>query len=138
MKVNGPRNLSGPSGPKKASGTPASGFAPSGAEGTDASTPVSPLAASSAIGSVDALLALQGTGDFREAKKQATDRAFSILDILDDLKLALLEGAIPRDTLVRLMETVKSERNQTGDPRLEAALNEVELRAAVELAKHDA
>lgn len=137
MKVNGPRPATGPSGPKKASGSSASGFAPAGAGASPGSAPVSPLAASSAIGSVDALLALQGTGDFREAKKQATDRAFSILDILDDLKIALLEGAIARDTLVRLLETVKSERNQTGDPRLEAALNEVELRAVVELAKHD-
>ena len=83
-------------------------------------------------------LALQGAGDFREAKKQATERAFSLLDVLDDLKLALLDGALPRPTLVRLMETLKSRRDTTDDPRLEAMLDEVEVRAAVELAKHDA
>jgi hypothetical protein len=87
---------------------------------------------------VDALLALQGAGDFTEARKQATDRAFSLLDLLDDLKIALLEGALPRATLVRLMDTLQSQRDQTHDPQLEAALDEVELRAAVELAKHGA
>jgi hypothetical protein len=87
---------------------------------------------------VDALLALQGAGDFREAKKQATERAFSLLDVLDDLKIALLEGTLPRQTLLRLMETLKSQRDTTDDPRLEAMLDEVEVRAAVELAKHDA
>jgi hypothetical protein len=43
---------------------------------------------------------------------------------------------LPRDTLVRLMETVKTQRDNTSDPRLEAVLDEVEIRAAVELAKH--
>ncbi|MFP4517895.1 MAG: flagellar assembly protein FliX [Oceanicaulis sp.] len=138
MKVNGPRNLSGATGARKtdkpASG---SGFAP--AQG-GASTPsaVGGVSGASTIGSIDALLALQGAGDFRAAKKQATERAFSLLDVLDDLKLALLDGALPRPTLVRLMETLKSRRDATDDPRLEAMLDEVEVRAAVELAKHDA
>ena len=138
MKVNGPRNLSGPSGPKKSSAAGQSaGFTP------DVNVSVRPastsgLSASASINSVDALMALQGAEDHREARKKATDRAFSLLDVLDDLKIALLEGRLPRQTLVRLMETLKSQRDQTGDPRLEAALDEVELRAAVELAKHDA
>ena len=138
MKVNGPRNTSGPSGPKKSAGAgKAGGFAPDSSVSVRSSS-ASSLSGASAIGSVDALLALQGAGDYREARKKATDRAFSLLDVLDDLKIALLEGRVERQTLVRLMETLKSQRDQTGDPRLEAALDEVELRAAVELAKHDA
>jgi hypothetical protein len=138
MKVNGPRNVSGPSGPKKSAGSGAgAGFAPQSSSAGRTSAPA-PLSGASSINSVDALMALQGAGDFQEARKHATDRAFSMLDVLDDLKIALLEGRMPRDTLVRLMETLKSQRDQTGDPRLEAALDEVEIRAAVELAKHDA
>lgn len=137
MKVTGPRNTSGPSGPKKSAGAgKAGGFTPD-AQVSVRSSAAGSLSGASAIGSVDALLALQGGGDYREARKQATDRAFSLLDVLDDLKIALLEGRVQRQTLVRLMETLKSERDQTGDPGLEAALDEVELRAAVELAKHD-
>lgn len=138
MKVNGPRNLSGPSGPKKSAGAgKAGGFAPSGGQ-TERTAGASSLSGASAVHSVDALMMLQGAGDFQQARKKATDRAFSLLDVLDDLKIALLEGRLQRQTLVRLMETLKSQRDQTGDPRLEAALDEVELRAAVELAKHDA
>ncbi|MEQ8405636.1 MAG: flagellar assembly protein FliX [Oceanicaulis sp.] len=139
MKVNGPRNLSGASGPRKAGkAAPASGFNPGGGAPAQGPAASGGLSGAGAIGSVDALLALQGAGDFREAKKQATERAFSLLDVLDDLKLALLDGALPRPTLVRLMETLKSRRDATDDPRLEAMLDEVEVRAAVELAKHDA
>jgi hypothetical protein len=138
MKVNGPRNTSGASGPKKGAGSSASGaFTPqAGAAGR--APGVSSLSGAASINSVDALMALQGSGDFKDARQQATDRAFSLLDVLDDLKLALLEGRLQRQTLTRLMETLKSRRDQTGDPGLEAALNEVELRAAVELAKHNA
>lgn len=139
MKVNGPRNLSGASGTRKSGKSPAgSGFTPGGASSAQGPSASGGLSGAGAIGSVDALLALQGAGDFREAKKQATERAFSLLDVLDDLKIALLDGTLPRQTLVRLMETLKSRRETTDDPRLEAMLDEVEVRAAVELAKHDA
>ena len=82
------------------------------------------------------MLALQAAGDATHSRHQATERAYSLLDLLDDLKLALLDGVIPRDTLERLTATLRSERETTNDPALEAALDEVELRAAVELAKH--
>ena len=137
MKVNGPRNVSGASGARKsAKATPAAGFNPGPAPAPQGPGASGGLSGAGAIGSVDALLALQGAGDYREAKTQATERAFSLLDVLDDLKLALLDGALPRATLVRLMETLKSRRDTTDDPRLEAMLDEVEVRAAVELAKH--
>mgnify|MGYP006269735485 FL=1 len=138
MKVNGPRSPSGPSGPKKSAGAGKAGAFTPDSQVSVRSSSAGGLSGASAVGSVDALLALQGAGDHREARKKAADRAFSLLDVLDDLKIALLEGRLERSTLVRLMDTLKSERDQTGDPRLEAALDEVELRAAVELAKHDA
>ncbi len=137
MKINGPNSVSGPNRPRKTGAADGAGFAPEtgAASATGGAAAAAPLSSTSAVGSVDALLALQGAGDFTESRKQATDRAFSLLDILDDLKIALLEGAIPRDTLMRLMDTLQSQRDMTHDPQLEAALDEVELRAAVELAK---
>jgi len=87
------------------------------------------------IQSVDAILALQSVGDFNEAKKQATSRAHSLLDVLDELKLALLEGGLPKSKLVALMNLLQSQRDDTQDASLEAVLDEVETRAAVELAK---
>jgi hypothetical protein len=55
--------------------------------------------------------------------------------VLDDLKLGVLEGGIQPHTLGRLIEAVRQERMRTGDPRLEEVLDEIETRAAVELAK---
>ena len=136
MKINAPNQVSGASRARKSSGAAKVGFTPDGAGAATSGAASAPLSQASAVGSVDALLALQGAGDFTQARKQATDRAFSLLDLLDDLKIALLEGALPKATLVRLMDTLQSQRDQTHDPQLEAALDEVELRAAVELAKH--
>ncbi len=138
MKVSGSNGVSGPNRSRKTDKASGDGFAPTATPksgGASTAAGAAALSGTSSIGSVDALMALQGTGDFTEARKQATNRAFSLLDILDDLKIALLEGQIPRDTLMRLMDTLKSQRDMTHDPQLEAALDEVELRAAVELAK---
>jgi hypothetical protein len=49
--------------------------------------------------------------------------------------VALLDGAITGADLDRLRRAVRDERSQTDDPKLEAILDEVEVRAAVELAK---
>lgn len=137
MKVNAPRSTQPLSPVRRKPGTgSAQGFAPETAPSSSGPGAASGVSAAGAINSIDALMALQGADDFQGARKRATDRAFSLLDVLDDLKLALLEGALPRDTLVRLMETVKTQRDNTSDPRLEAVLDEVEIRAAVELAKH--
>ncbi|MEN0651609.1 MULTISPECIES: flagellar assembly protein FliX [Hyphobacterium] len=137
MKITGPRPTEQTSAARRKGGSSSSG------DGFSIETPQSARAAvatssASALGSVDALLALQSVGDFREAKKRATERAMSLLDVLDDLKLALLEGGVPRQRLVALMDILKSRRDETQDPRLEAMLDEVEVRAAVELAKYDA
>ena len=89
----------------------------------------------SGVNSVDAILALQSVGDFTEARKQATGRAMNLLDVLDELKLSLLEGGLPKAKLVALMDLLQTRRDDTNDAGLEAALDEVEIRAAVELAK---
>jgi len=55
--------------------------------------------------------------------------------VLDDLKLAVLDGGIAPATLGRLIEAVRQERARTGDAGLEGLLDEIETRAAVEMAK---
>ncbi len=44
-------------------------------------------------------------------------------------------GAISESKLSALMRTVRENRDQVDDPRMAAVLDEIELRAAVELAK---
>lgn len=134
MKVSGPSSTSSVSAGKRKTTSRASGEgfsldAPTKTAGSMTASSVS------SVQSVDAILALQGVEDFTHARKQATDRAFDVLDMLDELKIALLEGGLPRAKLVALMDLLQTRRDATNDARLEAALDEVETRAAVELAK---
>jgi hypothetical protein len=61
-----------------------------------------------------------------------------MLDMLDEVKLALMDGEPTGASLERLARAVRAERSKTDDPRLEGVLDEIETRAAVELAKQEA
>jgi len=84
---------------------------------------------------VDALLALQDVGGPLERKRRAVRRASRILDVLDEVKLALLDGNLSLGQLERLRRAIRDERGLTDDLKLEEVLDEIELRAAVEIAK---
>ena len=58
-----------------------------------------------------------------------------MLDELEQIRLGLLLGAIPRARLEQLAQMVRARREQLDDAKLIAILDEIELRAAVELAK---
>ena|SRR3990167_1671410 len=89
----------------------------------------------SGVGSVDALIALQDVGGPLERRRRAVSRAGRILDVLDEVKLALIDGEVTGRDLDRLLRAVREERMATEDGPLEGLLNEIETRAAVELAK---
>jgi hypothetical protein len=84
---------------------------------------------------IDALLALQGVEDPTERRKRAVSRGRSALDILDEMKLALLAGNLDPALLGRLAAIAAGLKETTGDPGLDGVLAEIELRVEVELAK---
>ncbi len=136
MKVNGPATSSPPAG--RTAGRPvAGGFAPA-TEETGSAAPAAHAAAAGPVGSLAALLALQETSTPLERRRKAVRRAGRILDVLDDLRIAVLdpEGA-DGAVLQRLQAAVREARNQTEDPGLEDVLEEIEVRAAVEMAKRE-
>jgi hypothetical protein len=90
-----------------------------------------------AISSLDALLALQETPSPMERRRRAVHRASKILDALDSLKLSILGGEPTETELKALQTAVKEARAETEDPELEGLLEQIETRAAVELAKRD-
>ncbi len=108
---------------------------PSTGGGVEAAAAAARTAGVSGVGSLDALLALQDVGGPLERRKRAVGRAGRILDVLDEVKLALIDGELSRTSLDRLLRAVREERQGTEDPRLEGVLDEIETRAAVELAK---
>jgi len=68
-------------------------------------------------------------------RQRAIQRGDAMLDELEELRLGLLLGSIPKARLEQLAQMVRARREQLDDPKLIAILDDIELRAAVELAK---
>jgi hypothetical protein len=105
--------------------------------GAGAAKSTSGAGLSSGIASVDALLAAQTMEDStqKQAKKRMQDRAEDILDKLQDLKVAMVTGEITVGHMVSIADVVATHRDKINDPNLSAILDEIDLRAHVELAK---
>lgn len=118
---------------------PASGgnFAAALHEESAAAEGKSAVGGSVGLSGVSTVLALQGAPDSTEgrARRRAVQRGDAMLDELEEIRLGLLLGAIPRGRLEQLAQMVRARREQVDDPKLTAILDEIELRAAVELAK---
>jgi hypothetical protein len=87
------------------------------------------------VSTVDALLTLQGIDDLTERRKRAVAKGRNALDVLDRLKLSLLDGNVEPSTLARLKVAADGLQDPSGDPGLDSILSEIDLRVAVELAK---
>ena len=89
----------------------------------------------SPLASVDALIALQEMPSATTGRARAVRRGKDVLDLLDDVRDGLLAGQVSRNTLHRLVTLVGAKREDFVDPRLSSVLDEIDLRARVELAK---
>lgn len=96
-----------------------------------------PVSMSMSVNSLSVVLAVQETPDAAKgrAKQRARDRGMKMLDFLEEIRVGLLTGAVSKDRLEQLAQIVRVKREQIDDPKLTAILDEIELRAAVELAK---
>lgn len=112
--------------------TSAGGFAPIYSEESKATSQASGAAH---LAGVDALLALQGVPGPQGERAKAARRGRDILDLLDEVRMGMLEGAVSKGTLNRLLALVETQREEFVDPGLSVVLDEIDLRARVELAK---
>ncbi len=94
-----------------------------------------PLGGTSAVDVLDGVLAIQEVGDDRHGRRQARAHGENLLLRLEQIRLGLLAGRIPAHQLNELVRDLRRRRAQFTDPRLGEILDEIELRAAVELAK---
>ena len=90
----------------------------------------------SGIGGVSALIGLQEVDDATQRESKGKKRAQALLDEMDDLRLALACGTLTRAQLLRLSAAIQSEKIKADDPALNQILDDVDLRARVELAKY--
>ena len=90
------------------------------------------------IGGIDTLLALQGVEEPAERRQRAVKRGRYALDVLDELKIGLLDGTLDASMLIRLKSAAAALKDESGDPALDAVLAEIDLRVEVELAKAEA
>jgi hypothetical protein len=94
----------------------------------------------SGVVGVSALSALLGAQEVDEdgetaSRRQLARRGVDILDKLDEIRRDILTGGVPRARLENLAQMLRQRRAHVSDPHLIEIIDEIELRAAVEIAK---
>jgi hypothetical protein len=136
MKVEGPGSLRNSGATKRAghsNGSLAGAFARA-LHGSDEAA-ASGVNGAQATGAINPLLNFQEVEDSTSGPSKAKARAEDLLDLLDEIRHALLSGGLPESRLNALSQVVQSRREEVDDPRLVEILDEIDLRAQVELAK---
>jgi hypothetical protein len=139
MKITGSGSTAGPSQRRKVSGRsgdrPAAGFAEQVNARPSASSGVAPSPPLAALEGVLAAQEVADPAEQREQRRRAVRHGHSLLAELRELQLGLVEGWVSESTLHRLAGLLDGLRPGVEDPKLDALLDDLELRAAVELAK---
>lgn len=136
MRVDGPGDIKKASDVRKAKRNKpaeASAFA-SMLEGFSETVPsavAAPLQLNTGILSVDS-----EQYDASERRQQAM-RGDDMLKYLDEIRMGLLAGGVPKERLIELGRVLAVGKDDIKDPGLRELIEEIETRAAVELAKLD-
>ena len=87
------------------------------------------------VATLDAIVPIDSAAVEEQHKNIAKGRAVFILDRLEDIRQGLLLGAISQSGLQELARTIREARGETLDPKMSDILDDIELRAKIELAK---
>lgn len=135
MKIEGPKGPAAAGKTDKAKKTGAVGTAFSDYLSTDEVGQTAAPAATAAV-SMYAALAAAEYGTEREERRRAITHADDLLNDLEDLQMGLLLGSYTKKQLHNLASRLQQTRATVQDPQLLSLLDDIELRAAVELAKY--
>lgn len=96
-----------------------------------------PVSGISNISVTDAIFAAQmvDNEEERQIKKKLVKRGNTLLEKLEEIRRAFLNGYISMDKLIEISRFVKEQKVEAGDERLNEIIAEIELRVEVELAK---
>jgi len=135
MEIKGPGRIETSAVKRKsATGASAGGFTIS--EHADAHAQI--VSGPGPIAALDSILMLQGLDDSTQGRSKGLAHGEQLLDLLDSVRDGLLAGGIPRATLNKLAAAVTRRHEAFADPKLQDVLDQIELRAHVELAKLEA
>lgn len=84
---------------------------------------------------VGALLSIQEVPDASQGRSRGLNRGKDLLAELDAIRVGLLSGRLPRERIERILRLLRQRQDSFGDPHLTEIVAEIEVRAAVELAK---
>ena len=100
-------------------------------------TALASIVGSGMVGNVDALFSVQEAPDAIDprSRKQAITYGEDLLRRLDELKLGVLNGSMPKEKLTDLAQYLRQKRQSSDDLLLNEIITEIELRAEVEIAK---
>jgi hypothetical protein len=135
-KIEGPGSIRSAQPIKRTSGKSGASGGASFAKQLDETSEAGAAHGVSGTGAVSGVLGVQEVDDALAHASRGKLRAQDILDRLEDLRLQLLTGGLSREKLVQLARIVNVRRAQVTDPRLAEILDEIDLRAQVELAKY--
>ena len=138
MKIDGPGKTgkTGQTDKKKSSGTSAAdgSFKDFLADKTEQKQAASSAAS---ITAADSLLSVQASDDpaERSARQRMAARADHILDKLEAVRVNMLTGNLTVGDMIDIADMVARHREKVSDPALTSILDEIDLRAQIELAK---
>ena len=88
-----------------------------------------------AMSGINNLVALQEISDEEVRRKKLVQRGNNLLDSLEELRRRLLIGTLPPHVVIELSKQISEQKQMVMDPRIMEVIEDIELRAAVELAK---
>ncbi|NRA86597.1 MAG: hypothetical protein HRU28_04225 [Rhizobiales bacterium] len=118
---------------KKTSGTDGD-FQPVADEDVSEVNVAAPLSPMQPVAAVDSLLAVQEM-DQKKQQETAVNNSREMLSILQEIRVGLLSGHISEHKVEALSALASKERQTFGNADLNNVLDEIDLRARVELAK---
>lgn len=133
MRIVGPQGTSYGTPAQGTRRTGSSSFSlPTASEAQDTRAATAPRAAAN----IDSLLAMQSViEDPAERRRRSVQRGRGALDLLDELKMAMLAGVPNPSALLRLRAAAADLKTASGDAGLDAVMSEIDLRVEVEIAK---
>ncbi len=137
MKVGGTKGTSAAGGTKKSGNSDNNSDVDFSQYVQGASAGASGVGATQSIAQLDALLSVQEVEDSTQkpAKKRMQQRAHNILDKLESIRLKMLGGNLTVGHMIDVADVVAAHREKIDDPKLVSIMDEIDLRAQVELAK---